>query len=71
MKFTIDRIEENIAVCQNVDTKEIVEIEVRNLPNEIKEGSVIYFDGNSYVIDEEEENIIKKRIEDKMNKLWK
>lgn len=70
MKFAIDRIEENIAICQNIETKEIIEIDVDKLPKEIKEGCVIYFDGKDYLLDEEEENKIRKRIEDKMNKLW-
>lgn len=71
MKFAIDRIEENIAICQNIETKEMIEIDVDKLPKEIKEGCVIYFDGKDYLLDEEEENKIRKRIEDKMNKLWK
>lgn len=70
MKFAIDRIEGNIAVCQNIENKEIVEIDVCNLPKEIKEGSVVFFDGKDYFLDEEEENKIRKRIQDKMNKLW-
>ena len=70
MKFAIDRIEGNIAVCQNIENKEIVQIDVCNLPKEIKEGSVIFFDGKDYLLDEEEENKIRKRIQDKMNKLW-
>ena len=70
MKFAIDRIEGDIAACQNIENKEIVEIEVCNLPKGIKEGSVIFFDGKDYLLDEEEENKIRKRIQDKMNKLW-
>ena len=70
MKFAIDRIEGNIAVCQNIENKEIVEVDVCNLPKEIKEGSVIFFDGKDYFLDEEKENKIRKRIQDKMNKLW-
>ena len=70
MKFAIDRIEGNIAVCQNIENKEIVQIDVCKLPKEIKEGSVVFFDGKDYFLDEEEENKIRKRIEDKMNKLW-
>ena len=70
MKFAIDKIEGCIAVCQNLENKEFVEIEVCNLPKGIKEGSVVFFDGKDYFLDEEEENKIRKRIQDKMNKLW-
>ena len=63
MKFAIDRIEGNIAVCQNIENKEIVEVDVCNLPKEIKEGSVIFFDGKDYLLDEEEENKFKSKYQ--------
>ena len=42
MKFIVDRIEENIVVCENIDTKEIIQISINEIPENIKEGNVIF-----------------------------
>lgn len=70
MKFVVDRIEEYIAVCQNLDNKEMIEIALEKLPKGIKEGKVISLENDVYSIDENEENERRKRIEEKMNRLW-
>lgn len=70
MKFVIDRIEENISVCQRLDNKEVFEILLEKLPVNTKEGTVIFEENGQFVIDKAEEEIIKKRIKEKMNKLW-
>lgn len=70
MKFVIDRIEGNFAVCQNLDNKEMIEISLEQLPEGYKEGCVIKKYNNKYVIDVAEEKERKKRIEEKMRNLW-
>lgn len=70
MKYIIDRIENDIAICQSPESKEIIEVDIEELPQEAKEGSVIILENGKYTIDKEEEIKIRKRIEDKMNKLW-
>ena len=70
MKFVIDRIEGKTAICQNLETKEMVEISIEKLPIEIKEGNVIILINNQYIIDENEEQLRRKRIEEKMKNLW-
>ena len=70
MKYIVDRIENDIAICQNPESKEIIEIDFEELPQETKEGSVIVLENGTYKLDPEEEKEIRKRIEDKMNKLW-
>ena len=45
--LVIDRIENNIAVCENRENGIIIEIDVSKLPDKIKQGSIIkYIDGN-------------------------
>lgn len=70
MKIVVDRIEGNLAVCENLETREIIQIEIQKLPKGIEEGTVIKFENNEYLIDEEEEKQRRKRIEEKMNRLW-
>ena len=61
MKYAIDRIEENIAILEDINTKE--------LPKEIKEGNILLFKDNKYIIDEDEEEKRRKIILEKFNKL--
>lgn len=71
MKFAIDRFEENIAICQNLETKEIIEININNLPKNIKDGSIIIFENNEYHLDLTEEELRRQKIREKFNKLRK
>ena len=69
MKYAIDRIEENIAILEDINTKEKLEININELPKEIKEGSILVFKDNKYIIDEDEEEKRRKIILEKFNKL--
>ncbi len=71
MKYSIDRIEGTIAILEDIDTKEKIELDISLLPKNIKEGSIILLKDNIYIIDETEEEIRRKRIMDKFNKLKK
>lgn len=65
MKWIIDRIEGNFAVCElpNCDT---INISISALPNGVKEGDVICLS-----IDEKEAEDRKKKIDRLMNSLFK
>ncbi len=69
-KFTIDRFEGNVAVCENRTTGEFIEIEKEKLPNNIKEGTIIKKLNDNYIIDEKETEEVSKRIKEKMDRLW-
>lgn len=71
MKYAIDRIEKDIAICENLETKEIIEINTTVLPNNIKDGSIIILENNEYKLDLNEEEIRRKRIQERFNKLKK
>lgn len=66
MLYVIDRIENNIAICQQLETKEIIELPLDILPSTIKEGSIIRHHKGSYI---QEENIEKFRREQLRKKL--
>ncbi len=51
--FSIDRFEENVAIGLN-DQGEEIRLSAKHLPENCKEGDVIYYDGTSYRIDAEE-----------------
>ena len=69
-EYSVDRIEGKFAVCENRNTREMVNIELKNLPEETHEGSILkYLDGIFY-LDKEQEKNIENRIKEKMDKLW-
>ena len=70
-KFTVDRFEGDMAVLENRDTGEIFNVNRNDLPQEVKEGTILKLNNNKYEIDLEEQKIVEDRIKDKMNKLWK
>lgn len=69
MKYVIDRIEDNIVICQNLETKEMVEIEKKLLPQNIKDGNILLFENNEYKLDLDEEEIRRQRIRERFNRL--
>ena len=68
--LVVDRIEENIAVCENRATREILEIELSKLPSGTKEGTIVRYINGVYVLDIEEQRNIEQRISKKMDDLW-
>ena len=71
MKYSIDKILDDIATLENVETKQITEVNTKDLPEEIHEGSILILEDGKYKLDLDEEEIRRKRIEEKFNKLRK
>ena len=69
MKFAVDRIEENIAILENITTQEKIEIAIEQLPKGLHEGAIIVVKGNKYILDSQEEDKRRKRIQEKLNRL--
>lgn len=70
-EYVIDRFEGNIAVCEERKTGKKKEILKEELPEGVKEGSVLKEENGKYVKVEKEQEEVESRIKDKMNKLWK
>ena len=69
--FAIDRIEDNIVVLENIKTKEKKEVNREILPNSIHEGSIVKFDNDCYILEENEEEKRRQEILEKFKKLRK
>ena len=68
--LVVDRIEGDIAVCENRSNGVMINIQLSKLPGNVREGSVIkYYDGK-YRLDSDEQKNIEDRIKDKMDSLW-
>mgnify|MGYP003310328784 CR=1 FL=1 len=70
MKLTVDRIEEGTAVLEKEDLTHIT-VPAQILPQGVKEGSVLIFDGVNYNIDAEAESERRKAMLRKQNLLFK
>lgn len=69
-KLVIDRFEGNIAICEDINTKKIYEIDRNQLPSNAKESNVIQYKDGKYQIDTQLENKTSKRIKKKMDDIW-
>ena len=69
-KWVIDRIEGNIAICEERSTGKKKEIAKEQLPEGAKEGSVLKQENGKYVLDRKAQQEIEERIGRKMNNLW-
>lgn len=70
MRLIVDRIEEGLAVLEKEDMTRI-HINLSELPEGAKEGSVLSYDGTIYILDTEEEERRRKRILEMQNMIYK
>ncbi len=71
MKYSIDRIENDIAVLESLESKEIINVNITLLPQNVKEGSIIVYENNKYIKDEETELKRKTELQSRFNNLIK
>jgi len=69
--FTIDRVEGNVVILENRETKKMIEKPVSFLPKGIKEGDILKLVDDKFVLDKTETNKIKNKIENKFKNLLK
>lgn len=69
--FTVEKIEDNLVRLENRETKEYLEVEKEILPSNIKEGDILDFIKDKYVINknltENKKNNIRSRFDSLMN----
>ena len=69
MKFTVERIEEDIVILEKEDLT-YIQVPVASFPKSIKEGNIIFFDGVCYSFDNQSETDTRKRIAEKQKKIF-
>lgn len=69
-EFSIDRFEENIAVLENRESGELINIEVEKLPEDVKEGDILKCINGKYILDKNRTNEETENIKEEMNSLW-
>lgn len=53
MYYIVDRIEKDLAVCEESDSGNMIQIQLEKLPENIKEGDALIKKDNEFFIDEE------------------
>lgn len=71
MKYSVDRIENNVAILENIETKDIIEVETTLLPLNIKETNIVIYENGEYKLDIETEASRKKDLSSRFNNLKK
>lgn len=61
MKYSIDRIEENIVICEDDDSN-VLKLRLDELPQNVHEGDIIEQTENGFVIDAGETQIRRKKM---------
>ena len=69
MKYSVERIEENVALCED-DLGKTVKLRLDELPENIREGDIIVRTENGYTIDSDETSVRRKKMADMQKKLF-
>lgn len=69
--YSVDKIENGIATIENILTKELINVKLKDLPNNVKEKDMLMYDGNSYILDEPLKEKRTRMLKDKMELLRK
>ncbi|HIU40378.1 MAG TPA: DUF3006 domain-containing protein [Candidatus Aphodocola excrementigallinarum] len=69
MKYAIDKIENNVALLENIKDGSKKEIDIKMLPLNVKETDILSYDGKVYLVDNNEKEKRIKIIREKMEKL--
>ena len=67
MKYSVDRIENDKIIVQNLETLQMEEISKDKIPFSVRDGDILKLENNTYQLDEAEKEKRKKRIQEKLN----
>ena len=67
--YIVDRIEENLVILESINKKRTEEIEIDKFPENIKEGDIIDYIDNKYIINEQKTLETKNNIRNRFNRL--
>ena len=69
MNYSVDRIENDIIILQNLDTKEMKEINKKSLRYNVKEGDILVYKDNIYIKDDNLKQDRLKMLEEKLKRV--
>ena len=69
MKYAVDSIVDDIAVLEDLVTKEKKEVNLSILPEEIQEGNILVCENYEYYLDKQYEAVRRESLEEKLERL--
>lgn len=69
MKYAVDRINNEVATLESIIDGSKINIMIKDISFDIKEGDILVFDGEKYFKDDKLKNERIKNIREKMNRL--
>lgn len=69
MKYIVDRIIDNIAVCEIYGTTSMIEIDLSKIDFKVQEGDVLLYKDGKYFEDKKEKRIILNEVQEQLNRL--
>ena len=69
MKYAIDKIEDDIIVLENLDTKELKEVSSSQILGKPHEGAIVLEQEENYIISETEETKRRQMLKEKLERL--
>jgi len=69
MKYAVDRIEGKLVVLENIDTKEIINININKLNFKVKEKDLLIYKDNTFIKDDNLKNERLKLLQEKLNRV--
>lgn len=69
MRYVVDRVVDNIVVLENMSNRDIIEVSVTDVPENIKDGNILIKQDNKFILDKETEKERRKNIREKFDKL--
>lgn len=71
MKYIVDRIENDIVICENQETMKMESFLITEFPEGIQDGDIVLYKNGKFEKDEIETNNKKEEINELMKKLMK
>lgn len=68
-KYSVDRIEEDTIVLENIENKEIIEINKSELDFKVVDGNILKLIDGKFVLDKETEVSRKESLRERLNRL--
>ena len=69
MKYAVDKIEDNLIICEEITTGEKITLNKNEIKGKVHEGAIIIKSDSSYEVNKEEEENRKKLLQEKLNRL--
>ena len=69
--FSVDRFEGEFAICENRETGDFIDIPLSELPENVKEGSILKFENGNYILDVEATRKKQEEIKNLVDNLFK